>query len=128
MSKNVDYYKNKLLLAKQKAAGKALMAEDEHWLDLTDEDEEEDVRVHLCFMAKGETSYDLEDEDRLSAAYKTDSEVCSDNLIEEQINQLSSKIKDFETRLKKEKNKVKTLEENLKTQHNLVLKFSLEKA
>ena len=103
MSKNVDYYKNKLQLGKQKVAGKALMAEDEHWLDLTDEDEEEDVRAHLCFMAKGDKSYNSDEEDRLSVASETDSEVHSNNFIKEQMNEMSCKIKHFETRLKKEK-------------------------
>ncbi|KAI3672631.1 hypothetical protein L6452_38727 [Arctium lappa] len=40
--RNSDYYKNKMLLAKQQEAGKALMAEDEYWLDHSDDEEEDD--------------------------------------------------------------------------------------
>ena len=40
------------MLAKQKEAGKVLMAEDDHWLTLTDDDEEEDAHAHICFMAR----------------------------------------------------------------------------
>ncbi|KAI3698153.1 hypothetical protein L6452_31265 [Arctium lappa] len=53
--RNSDYYKNKMLLAKQKEAGKALMAEDEFWLDQSDqedENEEKEETTHLCFMGK----------------------------------------------------------------------------
>ncbi|PWA38710.1 hypothetical protein CTI12_AA578870 [Artemisia annua] len=46
VSSSINYWKTKMLLAIQRESGKALMAEDEKWLDLTD-DEEEDLYVNL---------------------------------------------------------------------------------
>ncbi|KAI3718233.1 hypothetical protein L6452_19095 [Arctium lappa] len=40
--RNSDYYKNKMLIAKQQEAGKALMADDEYWLHHSDEEEEDE--------------------------------------------------------------------------------------
>ncbi|KAI3735910.1 hypothetical protein L6452_15435 [Arctium lappa] len=56
--RNSDYYKNKMLLAKQQEAGKALIAEDEYWLDHSDEEEEDEERdeaVNMCLMGKIES-------------------------------------------------------------------------
>ncbi|KAI3735422.1 hypothetical protein L6452_14918 [Arctium lappa] len=39
--RNSDYYKNKMLLEKQKEAGKALMVEDEYWLDHSDDEDKD---------------------------------------------------------------------------------------
>ncbi|KAI3715493.1 hypothetical protein L6452_22477 [Arctium lappa] len=71
--RNSDYYKNKMLLAKQQEAGKALMAEDEYWLDHSDEeeeDEEKDEAVNMCLMGKQESDdeadSDDEEEEKLS--------------------------------------------------------------
>ncbi|KAI3681354.1 hypothetical protein L6452_36146 [Arctium lappa] len=66
--RNSDYYKNKMLLAKQQEAGKALMAEDEYWLDHSDkeeENEEEDEAANMCLMGKqeSEAEADLDDEE-----------------------------------------------------------------
>ncbi|KAI3714753.1 hypothetical protein L6452_21712 [Arctium lappa] len=47
--RNADYYRAKLLLDKEKEAGKTLMAEDDYWLQVSDE-EPEDAEAHLCFM------------------------------------------------------------------------------
>lgn len=60
--RNSDYYKNKMLLAKQKEARKALMAEDDHWLQLSDE--EEDAHAHLCFMGNHSEDDNSDDDDR----------------------------------------------------------------
>ncbi|KAI3759394.1 hypothetical protein L6452_07171 [Arctium lappa] len=61
--RNADYYRAKLLLAKEKEAGKALMAEDDYWLQVSDE-EPEDAEAHLCFMGKHLSPSDTDDEDR----------------------------------------------------------------
>ncbi|KAI3733787.1 hypothetical protein L6452_13243 [Arctium lappa] len=57
--RNSEYYKNKMLLAKQQEAGKALMAEDEYWLDHSYDEEEDDEdreeAVNMCLMGKIES-------------------------------------------------------------------------
>ncbi|KAI3729740.1 hypothetical protein L6452_18405 [Arctium lappa] len=45
--RNSQYYQNKLLLAKQQEAGIALMAEDEFWLDHSEDDETTDEVLNL---------------------------------------------------------------------------------
>ncbi|KAI3747006.1 hypothetical protein L6452_09448 [Arctium lappa] len=59
--RNSDFYKNKMLLAKQQEAGKALMAEDEYWLDHSDE-EEKDEAVNMCLMGKMESDTEADSE------------------------------------------------------------------
>ncbi|KAI3669230.1 hypothetical protein L6452_40457 [Arctium lappa] len=59
--RNSEYYQNKLLLAKQQEAGRALMAEDEYWLDHSDEEEQEET-AHLCLMGKEVKDDDSDDE------------------------------------------------------------------
>lgn len=46
-----NYYRSKMLHAKQKEAGKVLMSENDAWLNLTDS-EEEHLEVNMAFMAK----------------------------------------------------------------------------
>ncbi|KAI3729545.1 hypothetical protein L6452_18206 [Arctium lappa] len=60
--RNSDYYKAKMLLAKEKEAGKALMAEDDYRLNVSDE-EEVDEEAHLCFMGKHSAQSDSDDDD-----------------------------------------------------------------
>ena len=81
-------------------------------------------------MAKRDEAYDLDEDDRLSVNSETTSEVHSDHFIdfEEQMNLMMFKIQEFEGKLKKERNLVNSLENKLKCEHDLVLKFSLEKA
>ncbi|KAI3685584.1 hypothetical protein L6452_34833 [Arctium lappa] len=82
--RNSDYYKNKMLLAKQQEAGKALMAEDELWLDQSDqedENEEKDETTHLCFMGKLE----IEGEDD---SYEEDNEEVCDLTQSDFLNQM----------------------------------------
>ena len=50
--KNSDYYTRKAMLAKQKEAGKALMAEDEQWLELSDDEGIIDAESHICFKSE----------------------------------------------------------------------------
>ena len=86
-----------MLLAKQKEAGKALMAEDDRWLNLTDNEEEEDAHAHLCFMAKRDEKYNSDNDDRLSCNSESMSEVYSASFtnFEEQINSMMFKIQEF---------------------------------
>ncbi|XP_024990715.1 uncharacterized protein LOC112525001 [Cynara cardunculus var. scolymus] len=69
VSKNTDYYKNIFILSKQKDAGKTLMVEDDHWLNLIDEEEEVEAHAYICLMVKEDTDL-MEDEDtKLSMKY-----------------------------------------------------------
>ncbi|KAI3677809.1 hypothetical protein L6452_37079 [Arctium lappa] len=58
--KNSEYYKNKMILSKQQEADKALMVEDEFWLDHSDEEVEKEETAHICLM--GKTVDECEDE------------------------------------------------------------------
>ncbi|KAI3734336.1 hypothetical protein L6452_13802 [Arctium lappa] len=60
--RNSEYYKNKMLLAKQQEADKALMAKDEYWLDHSDVEDETEESTHLCLMGKEDKHDDSEDE------------------------------------------------------------------
>ncbi|KAI3758275.1 hypothetical protein L6452_05833 [Arctium lappa] len=63
--RNSDFYMNNMLLAKQHEAGKALMAEDEYWLDHSDEEEDEeekDEAVNMCLMGKIESDTEADSE------------------------------------------------------------------
>ncbi|KAI3692464.1 hypothetical protein L6452_32280 [Arctium lappa] len=97
-----------MLLAKQIEAGKALMAEDEYWLDHSDEeeeDEEKDEKTHLCFMGTMETDVEANSDDE-------ENEVCdlthSDFL--NQMNAMLTKLEELESKLKREKGLI--LEQN----------------
>ena len=81
-------------------------------------------------MAKGEESYNSDDDDRLSVKSETNSEVNFDHFIdfEEQMHEMMIKIQEFEVKLKNKGNLVNSLENKLKSEHELVLQFSLEKA
>ncbi|KAI3735243.1 hypothetical protein L6452_14735 [Arctium lappa] len=91
-----------MLLAKKQEAGKALMAEDEFWIDQSDEDdenEERDEKAHLCFMGKMEIEAEADsDEDE-------NEEVCdldkSDFL--NQMHAMMLKLQELESKLKHEK-------------------------
>ncbi|KAI3718149.1 hypothetical protein L6452_19002 [Arctium lappa] len=61
--RNSQYYQNKLLLARQQEAGIALMAEDEFWLDHSeDEGEDKEENAHICLMGKEEKDDDSDDD------------------------------------------------------------------
>lgn len=67
MARNSNYYKNKMLLAKQKEVGRALLVEDDHWLDVADEEKDEkEAHAHICFMAKITEDDNSDDDDRTS--------------------------------------------------------------
>ncbi|KAI3746403.1 hypothetical protein L6452_08835 [Arctium lappa] len=60
--RNSEYYNNKMLLANQKEADKALMVEDDYWLDHLDYEDEKEETAHMCLMGK-EVKYDESDEE-----------------------------------------------------------------
>ncbi|KAI3685872.1 hypothetical protein L6452_35133 [Arctium lappa] len=100
--RNSDYYKNKMLLAKQQEAGKASMAEDEYWLDHSDEESKEgekDETAHLCFMGKNrsEAEADSDDGDNDEVCNLTESDFLN------KMHAMMSKLQELESKLKREK-------------------------
>nr|XP_043638155.1 uncharacterized protein LOC122609132 [Erigeron canadensis] len=59
--KNSEFYKYKLMLAKQEESGIALLAKDDKWVHLTD-DETDELAANVCFMTKIKNSNELDDE------------------------------------------------------------------
>lgn len=109
---NYDYYKNKMILTKQKEQGKALMAEGDHWLEISD-DEDGDIRAHICLMTKEEQhNSEIEDED----GFETSSEVHSDSsfISDQQMHDMLVQMQTFELKLKQEQKLVTCL--NLRLQ------------
>ncbi|KAI3770757.1 hypothetical protein L6452_01900 [Arctium lappa] len=113
--KNVEYYKNKLLLDKQKEAGKALLAKDAHWLNLTDDEEEEDAHAHLRFMASNSEPYNSDNDDHASQSSEDGSEVSSSTYtaLLDQMQIMMLKLKDLTDRLKGKQALVAKLEARL---------------
>ncbi|KAI3715248.1 hypothetical protein L6452_22221 [Arctium lappa] len=59
--KDVDFYKKKLALAEKKASGTILLAEEEYWLDHSDNEADNVETAAMCFI--GDDNSDDEDED-----------------------------------------------------------------
>ncbi|KAI3735918.1 hypothetical protein L6452_15444 [Arctium lappa] len=92
---NSDYYKNKMLLAKQQEAGKELMAKDEYWLDHSDEESEEgekDETTHLCLMGKNQSEAEADSDDGDNDESKLKREKCVTNEKNQSIHKLSNDI------------------------------------
>ncbi|KAI3673332.1 hypothetical protein L6452_39449 [Arctium lappa] len=68
--KNSYYYKNKMLMAKQKEAGKPLMVEDDYWLDHTDYEDEKEETAHMCLMGQKVAEEMSDEEDSEECHYK----------------------------------------------------------
>lgn len=60
--KDSDYYQNKMLLAKKKESGKALMAEEDFWLDHSDDEAENEEQANMCFMGDEEKGADSDED------------------------------------------------------------------
>ncbi|KAI3758991.1 hypothetical protein L6452_06564 [Arctium lappa] len=100
--RNSEYYKNKMLLDKKQEAGKALMAEDEYWLDHSDEESKEgekDETAHLCLIGKNhsEAEADSDDGDNDEVCNLTESDFLN------QMHAMMSKLQELESKLKREK-------------------------
>ncbi|KAI3730157.1 hypothetical protein L6452_18833 [Arctium lappa] len=117
---NSDYYKNKMLLAKQQEAGKALMAEDEFWLDQSDEEDDKDEKdetAHLCFMGKMEIEVEADSDE------EENEEVCvlveSDFL--NQMHVMMTKLQELKLKLKHEKGVIQNRNQSIqKLSDNIV--------
>ncbi|KAI3692291.1 hypothetical protein L6452_32105 [Arctium lappa] len=101
--RNSVYYQNKLMLAKQQEAGKALMAEDEFWLDHSeeeDEEEENDEAANMCLMAN-HAKYD--DSDTKAAEEVMN---LTENNIMIKMDAMMVELQDLQSKLKREKGRV----------------------
>ncbi|KAI3707623.1 hypothetical protein L6452_26250 [Arctium lappa] len=94
---NSEYYKNKIILAKQQEADKALMAEDEYWLDHLDGEEDKDENAHMCFIGQNiiEANSDAEDSEEVCDMSKSD--------FLSQMQSMMIKLQDLQSKLKREK-------------------------
>nr|XP_043637995.1 uncharacterized protein LOC122608998 [Erigeron canadensis] len=91
--KNSEYYKYKLMLAKQEESGIALLAEGDKWLYLTN-DETDDLAANVCFMTKIKKSKELNDEAADSA--EEDDEVVDElNKVKVELTLTSLKLQSF---------------------------------
>ncbi|XP_024964722.1 uncharacterized protein LOC112505008, partial [Cynara cardunculus var. scolymus] len=63
------YYKNKMLLTKQKVAGKALIVDDDHWLQLSKIDEEDNAHENICIMAKESKEHNSDNDNDRTSCY-----------------------------------------------------------
>ena len=120
-------------LAKQQDDGKALMEEDEAWLQMLSDDEDDGPMCMMVDHEDEEFTYDDDDQDfsdQKSSGSESTSDVDSDSfsLFQEQINILSSKVSDYENNLLKERNLNASLESKLVNEHALVVKFNIELA
>ncbi|KAI3770819.1 hypothetical protein L6452_01964 [Arctium lappa] len=95
---NSDYYKNKMLLAKQKDVRKSLIVEDDYWLDHSDDENKEET-AHMCLMGK-EVKYDESDEE-IPKEVNNFSE--SDFL--KKMETMMVELQDLQAKLKKEKSR-----------------------
>ncbi|KAI3718203.1 hypothetical protein L6452_19065 [Arctium lappa] len=98
--RNSDYYKNKMLMAKQKEAGKALMAEDDHWMDFSKSESEREESTHMCLMGK-EVKYDESDDE---TSEKVNNLSKCDFL--KKMETMMVELQDLQAKLKKEKDRV----------------------
>lgn len=140
--KNSAYYQNKLLLVKQQESGVALIAEDDQWLHLSDEETEE-LAANVCFMTKIKRSKELEEEGNSSES--DDDVVChipkydlahlvnnceqtdSTNLsLKEEVAKLTDALQEKENSLTKVKQDFNTLQKDFKelTTSNASVSFS----
>ncbi|KAI3677928.1 hypothetical protein L6452_37202 [Arctium lappa] len=100
--RNSQYYQNKLLLAKQQEAGIALMAEDEFWLDHSDQedDKEKEETAHLFLMGK-EVKYDESDDETADEVLKlTEKDFIT------KMEAMMVELNDLQVKLEKEKDRV----------------------
>ncbi|KAI3757957.1 hypothetical protein L6452_05502 [Arctium lappa] len=128
--KDVDFYKKKLALAEKKASGTILLAEEEYWLDHSDNEADNVETAAMCFI--GDDNSDDEDEETSS----DESEVPSEfdfNFISSQMNVITNALHDFRSKLISEKreNQEKSVQiEKLKISlrdEKAILKFTKEK-
>ena len=109
------------MLAKQKEAGKVLIAEDEEWLNGGEEDESTaDLEAHFSLMA-------YSDESSSNASDFTPKVSNSDyDKFMIQMTEMMNQLSDFQTKLKVEKQLVSKLEKRLEKNYNELVKANTE--
>ncbi|KAI3746570.1 hypothetical protein L6452_09004 [Arctium lappa] len=107
--RNSEYYKNKMLLAKQQEAGKALMAEYKYWLDHSDEEEEKEEKAHLCFMGKTVTK------DEVDSDCVENEQVCdmSESDFLNEMHVMMIKLQELYSKLKRERGVIKEKKQSI---------------
>ncbi|KAI3665028.1 hypothetical protein L6452_43644 [Arctium lappa] len=95
--RNSEYYNNKMLLAKQKEAGKALMVKNDFRLDHSDYEEDKEETAHMCLMGK-EVKYDESDEETSEKVNNF-----SESDFSKQMEAMMVELQDLQAKLKKEK-------------------------
>ncbi|KAI3696664.1 hypothetical protein L6452_29124 [Arctium lappa] len=120
--RNADYYRAKLLLAKEKEAGKALMAEDDYWLQVSDE-EPEDAEAHLCFMGNHSSPSDTDEDDNNAPC-----QVCTPfhEALLEQMQLSMNKLDSYKLLLKEKEQLLSSLENRVTKQSDFMENQSLE--
>ena len=105
------------------------MAEDDHWLNLT-EDEDENEEAHLCFMVKREEINSDEVDDARSIDSESTSKVKFESIsgFNEHLQSLMVRVIKTEKQLKNERKTVKSLEGKFKNERDQFLKLLIEKA
>ncbi|KAI3758565.1 hypothetical protein L6452_06132 [Arctium lappa] len=99
--RNSQYYQNKLLLARQQEAGVALMAEDEFWLDHSeDESDEKEENAHICLMGKEDKNDESDDEEVNEVLNLTPKDLIT------KLETMVVKLQNLQNNLKNEKEKV----------------------
>ncbi|KAI3735505.1 hypothetical protein L6452_15004 [Arctium lappa] len=83
-----------------KEDGKALMAEDEYWLDHSDVEEEQEETAHLCLMGKEDKHDDSEDETADEVMHLTENDFMT------KMEAMMVELQDLQSKLKKEKDRV----------------------
>ncbi|KAI3746989.1 hypothetical protein L6452_09431 [Arctium lappa] len=97
--KYVNNYEKKYV-GKSKDAGKALMVEDDHWLDFTDTEGEREENAHMCLMGK-EVKFDESDEETSEEV-----NIFSESNFLMKMETMMVELQDLQAKLKKEKRRV----------------------
>ncbi|KAI3697635.1 hypothetical protein L6452_30730 [Arctium lappa] len=121
--RNSDYYKAKMLLAKEKEASEALMAEDDYWLNVSDE-EEADEEAHLCFIGKHSTQSDTDDDDDRNSPCQ----VCApyQEALIDQMKITMQKLDSCKRTIKENEQLISSLEKHVSSQSEYIEKQSIE--
>ncbi|KAI3729330.1 hypothetical protein L6452_17986 [Arctium lappa] len=117
-----DYYKSKMFLAKEKEVGKAFMAEDDYWLNVSDE-EEADEEAHVCFMGKHSTQSDTDDDDHNSPC-----QVCAPyhEALIDQMQITMQKLDSCKRTIKENEQLISSLKKRVSSQSEFIEKQSIE--
>ncbi|KAI3718209.1 hypothetical protein L6452_19071 [Arctium lappa] len=98
--KDSDFYRNKMEVAEKRENGTILMAEEEYWLDHSDNEAENEETAAMCFIG------DDKSDDEEDATSTDDSEEISEfhvNFVSSQLNVIVNALHDFRSKFISEK-------------------------